>query len=208
MKLPENLPVMITQHLPIALLESLPEPPRETEAEMVAEVTKWVGVIAEKMTIEGGRLRGAIKGCVNDGTLAIKKVAKAAERYREIDVAFREVLIERLDLEEKPELERASIRTFLQDALARDITRDPKGPNLMNYYQRDIGIGVLMALTMVRWPYLRKSHNRASKKVSASYIVCKALSAHKIISIENPKRIVEIYDDLDGIAKRLAGLIQ
>jgi hypothetical protein len=214
MKLPENLPAMFVRHLPVGLLDllgTLPEPARETDDEMIATVTEWVDVIADKLAVEAGRrpLRDVIKACIKDGTLPTLQAIKAAERYREVDIALREFIAEELDKLEgmMPELSTLALRSFQQQALLRDITDDPKGPNPANYYHRDLGICVLMAFTMLRWPYLRKSQNRASKRTSASYIVCEALNKHKIVTIENPKRIVQIYDNLHLIAERLSGLI-
>jgi hypothetical protein len=208
MKLPENLPEIFVQHLPPGLLDALsalPEPPRETKAEMIATVEGWIDIIADKMTVEAGRrpLRDAIKRCVRDGELPTLAVVKAAAKYREVDLALREILAEKEA--EGGELPLA-LSSFRQQAVLRDITVDPKGPNLANYYHRDIAICVLMDFAQVRWPWLRKSQNRASKKVSRSYIVSEALNRRQVANV-TPARIVEISDDLDQIAKRLSGLI-
>jgi hypothetical protein len=204
MRFPENdLPAAILQHLPDGVLDelrSLPEPEKESEAKMVAEVKKWLtnaATFVEQMTNEGGRLRNAVKSCLCDGTLAIRQVAKAARRYREIDVAARQAAIELLDHVDDP-LDRVSLRSFLQDALDRDITVDAQArPDLIRLYQRDIAICVLVANVMIRW-HLRKNR--------AAIIVSKALNENNFIPLSD-RRIREIYDNLHLIAGRLASLI-
>ena len=64
-----------------------------------------------------------------------------------------------------------------------------------------------MALTMVRWPYLKKSQSRLSKRISASYIVARALERRKIVGGISPDRVVDIYNDNDTMAERLSVLI-
>jgi hypothetical protein len=210
MRLPQDLPREIRQEIekrvPVELLERLPEPPRESDEQMIAAVTAWVALIEQGMTSEAGQrsLRDAVRSCVRAGTLPTLQVIRAAERYRDIDMALREMIAEGLD-SDMPEMTRTSLKACQQQAVMRDITTDPPGNNLANY-KRDIGIAVLMSLTMVQWPYLRKSQNRISKKTSASSIVAQALNRRHLTNI-GPGRVVEIYDEFDQIAKRLSGLI-
>jgi hypothetical protein len=210
MRLPQDLPREIKQEIekrvPLELLENLPEPPRESDEEMVAKVTSWVALIEQGMTSEAGqrRLRDVVRSCVHAGTLPSMQVIKAAERYRAIDMALREMIAEGLD-SDLPELARTSLKAFQQQAVMRDITTDPPG-NKQSNYARDIGIAVLLSLTMIRWPYLRKSQNRISKKTSASAIVAEALNRRHLTSF-GPGRVVEIYDEFDQVAKRLSRLI-
>ena len=76
---------------------------------MIAEVTKWVELIEQELTSEAGQrqLRAVVRSCVRAGTLQILQVVKAAERYRDIDMALRELVAEGLDID-MPELTRTS----------------------------------------------------------------------------------------------------
>jgi hypothetical protein len=211
MRLPKDLPQGIRQELekrlPVEVLESLPEPPHETDEMMIATVAGWIALIERDMTVEVGqrRLRDVVRRCVRAGTLPTIQVIRAAGRYRDIDLALREMIAEGLDTDLR-ELARTSLKAFQQEAVLRDITTDPPGHNLGNH-NRDIAIAILVALTLVRWPYLKKSQGRISKKTSASYIVAKALERRKIVGGISPDRVVEIYNEFDLIAERLAGLI-
>ncbi len=180
MKLPSLPPEImreIDRHVPLELLKALPEPSRETKEQMIATVTGWVDGIADRLTVEAGRLplRNAIRSAVRDGTLPTLAVIKAAERYREVDIALRELIAEGLDQDDgMPELSRTSLRSFQQQAILRDITVDPKGQTAVHNWHRDIGIAALMTVTLLRFPYLKKGQNRASKNPSAGYIVAEA----------------------------------
>jgi hypothetical protein len=208
MRLPQDLPREIKQEIekrvPLELLENLPEPPRESDEEMVAKVTSWVALIEQGMTSEAGqrRLCDVVRPC-SRGHLAVyagDKGGGALPRYRHGVARVAEGLDSDL-----PELARTSLKAFQQQAMMRDITTDPPGNKLSNY-ARDIGIAVLLSLTMIRWPYLRKSQNRISKKTSASAIVAEALNRRHLTSF-GPGRVVEIYDEFDQVAKRLSRLI-
>ena len=63
-----------------------------------------------------------------------------------------------------------------------------------------------MTLTMVRWPYLRKSVSPASKKLSASKIVAAALNRRHITNLTH-HAVLKVFDSHHLIAGRLASLI-
>jgi hypothetical protein len=180
--------------------------PREKPEVMIDIVAGWADEMAAKMTTEAWqhRLRDSIRPAVLAGTLSTMQVIAAAERCRQIDLALREMLAEDLDLPGDVAAATA-LRAYMQKALLRDVTVDAPGHPEDNF-ARDMGITVLMTLTLVRWPYLRKSASRASKRLSASEIVAAALNRRHITNITHGS-VVKIFDSHDRIVDKLAGLI-
>lgn len=208
MKLPEHIPQDIRRHLPVDQLEWLPTPPALTTEEMIAAVASWIDRIADKMSPSwrDEHLRKTVRECIRTGTLSRLQVIKAAERYHEIDMALREMIAEELDdLDGLPELERTSLRAYLQRAVLRAPTSDPRGYHA-SPYNRDIAICVLMSLAMICWPQLKFSRGEGSKKPSASLIVAEALTRRGIGGLTHG-RVAKIYSEFGNIAKRMSGLI-
>jgi hypothetical protein len=212
----KRLPPPGPDHLSPALLESLSptdrrellsQVPREKFEVMVDHVvTCWAEEMAVKMTTEAWQrsLRDSIKPAVLAGTLSTLQVTKAAEHSRQVDLALRDMLAEGLDLPGDVAATTA-LRAYMQEAIRRDITVDPPGQPADNF-SRDIGITILMTLTMVRWPYLRKSASRGSKRPSASQVVAAALNRCRIANLTH-HAVVKIFDDHDKIVGRVASLM-
>ena len=142
-------------HIPPQILARLPERPEWLPTqllsgeEMILTVQIWAGEIQDRMTVEQDQvqLRAAIKGCVLAGTLPTLQVIRAADRYAEVDMALRELLAEGLDDIDAPDLQRTSLRAYLQSALLRAPTTNPHGFRDSPYH-RDLGICVLMAMSL------------------------------------------------------------
>lgn len=196
---PATLPADLAKFLPspdvAAELELMP---RMTEKDMVAEVTGWIDRVADMMTSEAWRqlLRASVRKAVLGGTLPVLQVTKAAETNREIDLALRELVAEQLDVAGDIATTTAW-RSYVQRMALRDITPDARGRKDDNV-RRDIGVAVLMTITMARWPYLRKHR--------AGDIVAKALSRRHVAGIGH-KQAVRLFDQYDRIVGRVARLI-
>ncbi|MBR0823747.1 hypothetical protein [Bradyrhizobium liaoningense] len=193
--------------LPADLAKFLPSPevaaelelmPRMAERDMVAAVAGLVDIVADLMTTDAWRqlLRASVRKAVLGGTLPMLQVTKAAETNREIDLALRELVAEQLDVPGDFATTTAW-RSYIQRMALRDITPDARGRKDDNV-RRDIGVAVLMTITMARWPYLRK--NRAGD------IVARALSRRHVASI-GYKQAVRLFDQYDRIVGRVARLI-
>lgn len=111
---------------------------------------------------------------LREGTIETLKVVTAAEQgHQDADLALRELGAEMLDRGEMPN---ATLRSYLVKALVLAPVSYPPGRNIADTWVRDIGIAIMVALVMARWPHLRATRNRASKRPSASTIVELALS--------------------------------
>lgn len=198
-------PDILNQLSSSELLDCLSLVPREKIAVMVETVVGWSDQIAAKMTTEAWqrRLRDSIRAAVLSGTLPTLRLITAAEHCRAIDLALREILAEGIKV--PGDIAATALDNYQRRALLRDITTNSAGHPEDNF-SRDIGITILMTLVMVRWPYLRKSVSRASKKPSASKIVAAALNRRGVTNVTHGT-ILKIFNSYDLIADRLAGLI-
>ena len=198
-------PDILNQLSPPELKDCLRLVPRETTAVMVETVAAIADQIAAKMTTEAWqrRLRDSIRAAVLSGTLPTLRLITAAEHCRPIDLALREILAEGIKVPD--DVAAAALGDYQRRALLRNITTNSAGHPEDNF-SRDIGITVLMVLTMVKWPYLRKSVSKASKKPSASKIVAAALNRSGVTNVTHDT-ILKIFNSYDLIADRLAGLI-
>ena len=161
--------------------------------------------MADKMTTEAWqrRMQDSIRPALLAGKLSVMQVIAAAERCRAIDLALRKILVEGDLPDDIAAL--SALQAYKDRALLRDITVDPQG--FEDNYPRDFGITVLMTLTMVRWPYLRKSVSPASKKLSASMIVAAALNRRHIANLTH-HAVVKIFDNHDLIVARMMGRLE
>jgi len=64
-----------------------------------------------------------------------------------------------------------------------------------------------MTLVLLRWPYLKKSSRKLSKKPSASSLVAAALTRNRVTGSITAGQVVKIYDGLGEITGRLERLI-
>jgi hypothetical protein len=188
--------------------ELLSRVPREKFEPMVETVVGWIDQMemAQGVTPEAWqrRMESSIRPALLAGKLSVMQVVAAAERCRAIDLALRKIVVEGDLPADIAAL--SALQAYKDRALLRDITVDP--PGFEDNFPRDIGITVLMTLTMVRWPYLGKRvKNPASKQVSASMIVAEALKRRSIGSITH-HAVVKIFDSYDLIVGRMMGRLE
>jgi hypothetical protein len=176
----------------------------DSEETMVDVVTHWIDLVAEMLKSETARLylRAHIRGMLKQGTVSTLKVIEAARAgHAEADFALRELAVEMLDCGEMPP---ALLRAYVQEALVRAPVTYPAGVNIVDYWMRDIGIAVMVELTMLHWP-LRATRNRVSKRPSASTIVSRALSKRGHIIGE--WQVERIFSNHHKLAERLSASI-
>jgi hypothetical protein len=178
--------------------------PREKPEAMVDHVVGWIDMMNNWMTTEHWhrRLQDSIRPALLAGKLSVMQVIAAAEKNRQIDLALRKILVVGdlpADVASLP-----ALQAYKDRALLRDITTNPSNRPQADYIDRDIGIATLMTLSMVRWPYLRKSVSRASRKPSASKIVAAALS-RRGISL-TPDGVLNVFDNYDLLVGRVVSL--
>jgi hypothetical protein len=195
-----QIPAAIAKHLPPpSVLDQIGLLPRQSEREMVAEIGTWIDGTREKMTVEADQrmIRESIRNCLKAGTLAAMSVVAAAEKYREIDLALRQLFAEALDIPGVDLAATTTLRAYFQRMAVRDITPAQQGGAVCPEFGRDIGIACLVAVTLVCWPHLRKTR--------ATLLVSKALNTRRIAL--GHSQVARIYRDLDHIAGKLARLI-
>ena len=117
-----------------------------------------------------------------------------------MDLALREILAEGIKV---PGDIATALDEYRRRALLRDITTSRHSEDNIS---RDIGIIILMTLSMVKWPNLDKSVSHASKKPSHSKIVAAALNRRGVTDVTHHS-VVKIFNSYDLIAGRLASLI-
>jgi hypothetical protein len=160
---------------------------------------RWIDHQADKLTVDSTQrlLRQTILRAIQAGTLSTLKVTSAAERYHEIDVALRQLFAEGLDIPGIDVAATTALRSYLQRALVRDITKREQGAQQANF-MRECLVVVLMGLTLVCWPHLRKGR--------AAELVATALRARAVADIGH-KQVLKIFADPDQIVRKLAQLI-
>src|SRR5262249_55400075 len=96
-------------------------------------------------------------------------IATAEAGHQDADLALRELAAEYISRREEMPTELAN---YVQRALMLPPVTYPPGRNIVDTWLRDVGIAVMVSLTMVRWELpASRSHSRkpASKRLSACY---------------------------------------
>jgi hypothetical protein len=165
------------------MTKRLPPPARFNEAEAVASITGWIDIVAELLTKEASRarLREGLRAGIETGSLTLERLIEMADAGQpDADAALRDHLV---TLNERGEIDRQGpmIRDFLRRSLRRPPVTAAPGRNFADTLQRDVGICVLVELTVARWQ-LPPSRNRASKRPAATTLVARALNkrGHKL----------------------------
>jgi hypothetical protein len=179
-----------------------------TEVELAAmtdTVAEWVNKVGDRLTSEESRLvlRRSIREMVRSGTIpTMRVIAAARDGHEDADFALRELAVEMLDRHEPLP---SALAAYVQEALLRAPVTYPQGRNIVDTWLRDIGIAVLVSLTVERWG-VPATRNRASKRPSACHIVSLALNKTKRAPI--PERQVErIFGSHTKLAARLSASI-
>lgn len=179
---------------------------RSEEDEMVDKIVVWIDHIAAAFTSESGRivLRNALRQNLQAGTIQAMEVITAADAgHADADIVLRQLIAEMIDRRE--ELSTA-LAGYTQRALLRDLMAYPKGHNLAATWARDIGIAVLVAITLEMWPYLNLTRGRAAKRASACSLVHLALSRRGYPLTE--WQVARISNNHRSLAARLAASLR
>jgi hypothetical protein len=145
------------------------------EAEMVDAVSQWVLVVQDRLTASPReQLEAACRDYLQLGLTELLQVIEAADNGDEIaDAALCCIYKEMRDARLEPSLEAYAIK-----ALERGpVTRKPGRATWFDNWRRDIGIAVLVFLTVYRfnlWP-TRNREQRRRCQPSASSVVKAAL---------------------------------
>ncbi len=177
----------------------------DDEEVMVDTVVHWIDLVAQVLTSEAGhrRLQYDIRERLRLGTLETVKVIAAAEAgHQDADLALRQFGAQMLDRGEMPD---AALRGYLVKALLIAPVTYPAGRNIADTWLRDIGIAVLVDLTIVHWPFLKPTRNRASRRPSASTIVSRALEKRGYTIGE--WQVERVFSDHHKLAERLSASI-
>ena len=176
-------------------------------AEAVDTIAGWIDRVKDKLESETGRqvLRTTIVEKLRAGAVSRIKVIAAAEAgHQDADLALREFAAECISRRQEMPTELAA---FVQKALLQPPVSYPSGRNLADTWMRDIGIAVLVQLTMDRWR-LPKSRSHISKnpeRLSACYLVGLALVRHGINLGE--RRVEKIFDGHVRLTERVSALL-
>jgi hypothetical protein len=175
------------------------------EAEAVEVICHWIGRVRDKLDSEAGHLlmRASIVEKLKAGAVPRMKVIEAAEAgCEDADLALRELAAELISRHEEMPTELAA---FVQRALVQPPVSNPRGRDFVDFWVRDIGIAVLVAMTMERWG-LPKSRGRLTRnRLSASYLVACALGRRGIMLGE--RRVEKIHDGHLKAAERLSAFL-
>ncbi|MGC2825112.1 MAG: hypothetical protein WA322_12900 [Pseudolabrys sp.] len=170
---------------------------------MVDTVVGWVDRVAAILTSEAGRLRlrNDIRERLRQGTIPTMQVIKAARAgHEDADWALRKLIAEMIDRNEDLP---TTLAGYTQEALFRAPVTYPPGHNIADYWLRDIGIAVMVDLAKMHWPFLKATRNPASKRPSASTIVCLALRKHGVVQVTEGQ-VGRIYGNHRKLAARLS----
>jgi hypothetical protein len=193
----------------VGVRRGVPKPPATyVEAEvsdMTGAVAHWIDLVAEMLTSEAARLvmRRHIREMVRAGTIPTMQVIEAATAgHEEADMALRELAAEIID---RGDPLPTALGAYVQKALLMAPVAYPPGRNIVDTWLRDVGIAVLVSLTIERWPHLKVTRNRASKRPSACVLVSLALvqRGHNV----GERQVERIFGSLDQVARKLSASI-
>jgi len=174
-------------------------------ASMRDTVAEWVNKVGDRLTSEGSRLalRHYIREMVRSGTIpTMRVIAAARDGHEDADFALRELAVEMLDRHEPLP---SALAAYVQEALLRAPVTYPQGRNIVDTWLRDIGIAVLVSLTVQRWE-IPATRNRASKRPSACYIVSLALNQTRRAPIRE-RQVERIFGSHNKLAVKLSASI-
>jgi hypothetical protein len=160
----------------------------------VDTVGRWVMIVQERMTAPASRewLEAMLRQYLRQGLIETLRVVEAANSGDEIaDAALRRVYAEMTDAGIEPP---TTLKAYGINAVLRGpVTRKPGRNSWFDNWRRDIGICVLVYLTMQHFG-LRPTRNRAQRRrdePSASSIVAVALGRARMNVAE--KRVENLW---------------
>jgi hypothetical protein len=179
------------------------------EAEADDLIIRWIDLVADMLTSKDGRrtLQQGFFNALHAGTLSTAHVIAAAENgVLEAHLALRQYAAEFIDQGREPELS-AQVRAYVVKSLLRPIVNRGRGREVADNWRRDLGIAILVDLAAVRWnvPHTRSHHSKNPGRLSAAYLVSRALVRRHINVSE--RRVGNIFGDRDKIAGKLSSLI-
>ena len=130
-------------------------------------------------------------------------IAAARSGNRDADLALREVAAEMLD---RGQLPPTLLRAYAQEALLQPPVTYPQGRNIGDTWSRDLTIAGLVGTASRSWnlPITRSHHSKNPHRLSACYLVAKALGRHGINVSE--RRVEKIFHAQMKNAERLEQL--
>jgi hypothetical protein len=173
---------------------------------MIDTVGHWIDLVAQMLTTEAAHLvlRRHIREIVRQGTIPTMQVIEAAEAgHQDADLALRELAAEYLSRREEMPTELAN---YVQRALLQPPVTYPPGRNIADTWMRDVGVATLVLLAVERWrPHLPATRNRASKRLSACYVVSIALvkRGHNV----GERQVERIFGSHGRLARKLSASI-
>jgi hypothetical protein len=182
----------------MARLPELILPTKLSKRELVELTVERLDVGLPRMTSEWGReqVRISLRRAIRDGTLSLIQVIKAADTgFSEADRALREEWIEREeDHEPVPDL----LRDYMKRRAAAEFAPKPRprGNELLDDFARNLAICALVHIVREYWHQTRRM---------AFVVVSEALGRRQINL--SPRRVENIFNDLGGLAARIARFI-
>jgi hypothetical protein len=183
------------------------------EAEAVDTIVGWYDRVSDLMTSEEGRLRlrASLLEKLQAGTISRMGVIAAADAGDQDAVEVLRILeIEYMGHWGKSEPPPPDLIAYFQRASLRT-TGGPSGRNTGNYWKRDLGIAIIVQMTMGRWhvPRIIK-RGRVSKnpeRLSACYLVSVALGRRGINISERGVEDITLDQVQARLAERLSGFL-
>jgi hypothetical protein len=170
----------------------------DDEKAMIAAVHKGVVAVREKMAAGASRewLETTLRQFLHQGLIERLKVIEAADAGDEIaDAALRQVFAEMLDAGIEPP---ATLKAYGIRAALRGPVRRGQGRSAFDNWKRDIGIAVMVFLTMKQFGLspTRNREQRRRRRPSACSIVAAALGQARI-SVDE-KTVEGIHHSMAG----------
>jgi hypothetical protein len=150
------------------------------EAAAIAEIRRWlVHNFREWVaTIEAGhiRLRLDIKARLRHGDLefTFRTIQAARAGHVAAHHALKEHFFELHDRGEKPSI---AISAYVEEADYTPPVTYPPGRNVADHYARNQILGFAVVLALEKWPSLKATRNKSSKRPSACTLVAAAFNS-------------------------------
>jgi len=181
------------------------------EAEAVPVIAGWFDRVADLMTSEEGRLRlrASILEKLQAGTISRMRVIAAADTG-DLDAieVLRTLEIEYMGRWGKSDPPPPDLIAYFQRAALRKRPAATAGRNTGNIWRRDMGIAIIVQMTMGKW-HLQRTRNRISKRggPSACYLVSLALGRRGVNVTERGLEKISLDQIQARMAERLSDFL-